>query len=268
MNFKRIQWIFIIAFVLLDIGLLISIFMNAPFHSISQQQSQSQVTIKEMRNDMISFKTLSTKRPSGFYIAARDPDQWASTSRVNKLKGQNTHFDNGILVSSFTKSIKLDKHKSVKAQLNQIVNSSTIIHGHAYVFNRALSSGSQVVYTQVIKGSPILEKNGQIRFHINGDNEITGYQQGYLSHFKVLRPRSLTVSQQQAVTWLYRHNQISNNSTIRHVTFGYAQLHKDGEQSIYIPAWMVDIKSKNADSIQQLKVNAFSGSSIKLNTGN
>ena len=98
MNFKRIQWIFIIAFVLLDIGLCISLLMGTQFHNSGRQQSQSQITMKEMKNDMISFGSLSNHRQDGYYIAAQDNNQWTSNSRVTALKNQSSHLNNGLFM--------------------------------------------------------------------------------------------------------------------------------------------------------------------------
>lgn len=268
MNFKRIQWIFVIAFVLLDIGLCVSLMMGTQFHNNPRQQSQTQVTLKEMHSDMISFKKLSNKRQDGYYFSAKDSNQWTSSTRVNDLRGQNARFSNGTVTSSFQKAIKLNGTNNLQAQTDRIVHSSRILYGHDYTYNPYLSSPQRVVYTQLMKGQPVLGQNGQLRLRINNHNEITGYTQTYLTGVKILRPRSLTVSQQQAVTWLYRHNQIANNSRIRYVLLGYDQIDKEANHEVYAPVWYVNVKSKNGDNVQHLRVNAFSGTLFKANKNN
>lgn len=263
MNFKRIQWIFIIAFALLDIGLCISLLMGTQFHNSGKQQSQTQITLKEMKNDLISVGPLSDKRQNGYYMAAQNNNGWTSNSRVSALKGQSARFSNGVVNSTFEKAIKLKAGVSRQQQLDRVVHSNWTIHGKEYSYNGDLSSAKQIVYTQTIKDQPVLDRNGQIRFHVNNNNEVTGYTQGYLSDFKILRPRMMTISQQQAVTWLYRHNQIDNNSQIRHVIFGYSQTRKNGDQVVFVPIWDVNIKNKAAGSVQHLRVNAFSGTLFK-----
>lgn len=268
MNFKRIQWIFIIAFVLLDIGLCVSLLMGTQFHNSGRQQSQSQVTMKEMKNDMISFGSLSNHRQDGYYIAAQDNNQWTSNSRVTALKNQSSNLNNGTITSTFQKPIKIHNQVNQQQQLDKIVHSKRILHGQEYTYCAQLSNKRQVVYTQTVHGQPILDNAGQLRLHINDSNEVTGYTQNYLSHFTTLRPRSLTVSQQQAVTWLYRHNQIANNSRIRYVLFGYDKIKKNGNQLVYVPIWNVNVKSKTGDNTQNLRVNAFSGTLFKMNGDN
>lgn len=268
MNFKRIQWIFIIAFVLLDIGLCISLLMGTQYRNSGHQQSQTQITLKEMKNDMISYQALSNQRRNGYYVSAQDNDQWTTNERVAALKGQTSRLNNGIVTSTFQTAVKVHPGTENQRQFDKIVHSNRILHGREYQYNAQLSTRHQVVYTQVIKGQPVLDRTGQLRLHINGDNEITGYTQRYLSNFKTLRPRALTISQQQAVTWLYRHNQIANNSRIRHVVLGYDKVEKNGRQAVYVPIWYVDVKSKAGDNVQHLRVNAFSGTLFKMNGDN
>lgn len=268
MNFKRIQWIFIIAFVLLDIGLCISLLMGTQFHNAGKQQSQTQITLKEMKNDLISVGPLSDKRQNGYYTAAQNNSEWTSNSRVASLKGQSARFNDGFVNSTFQKNLKLRTGASQQQQLDKVVHSNLILHGKQYSYSDDLSTAKQVVYTQTIKGQPILDREGQIKFHVNNDHEVTGYTQGYLSELKILRPRAMTISQQQAVTWLYRHNQINNNSRITHVIFGYSKIQKDGNRNVFVPIWTVNVKNKAGGSTQNRRVNAFSGTLFKMSNNN
>ena len=268
MNFKRIQWNFIIAFVLLDIGLCVSLLMGTQFHNTGKQQSQTQITLKEMKNDLISVGPLSDKRRNGYYTAAQSNNAWTSNNRVNQLRGQTARFNDGIVNSTFQKNIKLRTGASQQQQLDKVVHSNLILHGKQYSYNEELSTAKQIVYTQTIKDQPVLDREGQIKFHVNNNHEVTGYTQGYLSEFKILRPRAMTISQQQAVTWLYRHNQINNNSQITHVIFGYSKIQKNGNQVVFVPIWTVNVKNKAGGSAQSLRVNAFSGTLFKMSTNN
>lgn len=242
--------------------------MGTQYHNSGRQQSQTQITLKEMKSDMISFRTLSNQRQNGYYVSAQDSDQWTTNNRVATLKGQTSRLNNGVLTSTFQTAIKVHPGTNSQRQFDKIVHSNRILHGREYQYNAQLSTRHQAVYTQIIKGRPILDHAGQLRLHINANNEVTGYTQGYLSNFKTLRPRALTISQQQAVTWLYRHNQIANNSRIRHVIFGYDKVEKNGRQAVYVPVWYVNVKSKAGDTVQHLRVNAFSGTSFKMNGDN
>lgn len=268
MNFKRIQWIFIIAFVLLDVGLCISLLMGNQFHSSGKQQSQTQITLKEMKSDMISFDSLSNKRRSGYYTSARHTNDWTTNNRVNSLKGQTARWNSGTINSSFEKPIKLKSGVSIKHQLDPLIHSSRIIHGKEYQYNAELSSPKRIVYTQTINSQTVLDNDALLKLHVNSNHEITGYSQSYLSDFKTLRPRAMTVSQQQAVTWLYRHNQIANNSQIRNVIFGYSKIQDNDNQAVYVPVWYVTVKNKGGDNVQHLRVNAFSGAQFKTNGDN
>ena len=68
MNFRRIEWIFLLAFVVLDIFLG---FMFVQTSSKSTQTTGDTATtiIREMRADNISFKNPDTSEGTGYYIA-------------------------------------------------------------------------------------------------------------------------------------------------------------------------------------------------------
>ena len=264
MNFNRIKWIFIVAFFILDIGLLSSQFLGTQFHT-SQSQNQSQVTLKEMKNDMISHQPLSTKRQSGYYVAAQEDNQLAK--RVDNLHGQSAKSNDGTVVSSFNNNIKINESKPLKDQLDKIVyNSKRIIDGNQYVYDQDQSSKGQIVYAQQMNGKKVLDHEGQLRIRLNNNNEITGYSQSHLINRQILRSREVTDSQRQAVIWLYKHNQIPNNTQIKKVTFGYSKLTDRDNQIIYVPTWLVRMKTKGNDNVQTLRVNAFTGTALKTKT--
>ena len=74
-----------------------------------------------------------------------------------------------------------------------------------------------------------------------------------------------TISQRRAITWLYKHNQIPNNSRIRWSVLSYSKLLNTttDDKAVYVPTWTVEIKTKNSGVIQQLQVNAFNSTVMK-----
>ncbi len=117
----------------------------------------------------------------------------------------------------------------------------------------------------MLEGKPLFSNDGQIRFRLNSDHEITGYTQTYLQDVEILRQRSNTISQRRAITWLYKHNQIPNNSRIRWSVLSYSKLLNTttDDKAVYVPTWTVEIKTKNSGAIQQLQVNAFNSTVMK-----
>ncbi|MBB1078433.1 two-component system regulatory protein YycI [Limosilactobacillus sp. STM2_1] len=266
MNFKRIQWIFILAFLLFDIFVGSSLILETRFTVSNGQPNRQSTVLKEMHNDSISYGDLSNKQQTGYYVAGkRSTDGGVLEQESGRLHNQNAHFSSGTLTSDFDKPIKLSKDNPLHRVNRLLKNKKMVALGDNYRYNRELSDKNNIVYTQMLEGKPLISNDGQIRFHVNSDHELTGYTQTYLQDVEILRQRSNTISQQRAVTWLYKHNQIPNNSRIRWASLSYAKLLNTttDDKAVYVPTWVVEIKTKNSGAIQQLEVNAFNSTVMK-----
>lgn len=266
MNFKRIQWIFILAFLLFDIIVGSSLILETRFTVANGQQNRQSAVLKEMRNDSISYDNLSNKQQTGYYIAAKKSgDDGTLEQEANKLHNQTFRFSSETLTSEFDKPIKLT-NDNAQQRIDQLLqNKKMIALGANYRYNKELSDKNTLVYTQMLAGEPLISNDGQIRFRVNSDHEVTGYSQTYLQDVEILRQRANTISQRRAVTWLYKHNQIPNNSNIRWSSLGYAKLLNTttDDKAVYVPTWNVEIKTKNSGAIQHLQVNAFNSTVMK-----
>ncbi|NGC78440.1 hypothetical protein G5T19_07175 [Lactobacillus reuteri] len=266
MNFKRIQWIFILAFLIFDIFVGSSLILETRFTVSNGQQNRQSAVLKEMRNDSINYGNLSNKQQTGYYIAGkRSTDGGVLEQESDKLHNQNFRFTSGTLTSEFDKPIKVSADNTVQRINRLLKNKKMVSLGDHYRYNKELSDKNTIVYTQVLEDKPLISNDGQIRFRINSDHEVTGYTQTYLQDVEVLRQRSNTISQRRAITWLYKHNQIPNNSRIRWATLSYSKLLNTttDDKSVYVPTWIVEIKTKNSGAIQQLQVNAFNSTVMK-----
>lgn len=262
MNFKRIQWIFVIAFAIFDIVLASYFLIGTHFTAMVKQQSQQQLILKEMHNDEISFTELSTKQPMGYYISANRANSQL-TNAAAKLDDQTVRLSNGTLISELDVPFKVSVLNPERQLNDYIKNSRHVLYGSHYVYNKALSSSSTIVYTQMMEGRPVLGSEGQLRFKIGRNHKVYAYTQTYLNNIQVLRPRSVTISQQEAVTWLYKHNYIPNNSKIHCAKLGYTKTLLTKDQAVYVPTWYVEIKTKNSDDVQRLRVNAFNSTLMR-----
>lgn len=262
MNFKRIQWIFVIAFAIFDIVLASYFLIGTHFTAMVKQQSQQQLILKEMHNDEISFAELSTKQPMGYYISANRANSQL-TNAAAKLDDQTVRLSNGSLISELNTPIKVSVLNPERQLNDYIKNSRHVLYGSHYVYNKALSSSSTIVYTQMMEGRPVFGGEGQLRFKIGRNHKVYAYTQTYLNNIQVLRPRSVTISQQEAVTWLYKHNYIPNNSKIHCAKLGYTKTLLTKDQAVYVPTWYVEIKTKNSDDVQRLRVNAFNSTLMR-----
>lgn len=260
MNFKKIEWIFLIAFIVLDIFLFTTYLRQNDGTQYSSDMNGTNTTstiLKNIRNDQIHYGKLSNKTAAGFYVAV--PDSHHLRREATQLRDQSWSYNDGILRSSFSTGIKISDSDKPEKTLNTVVkDKNMIIHGSKYKYNKKLSTDDMVVYTQTMFGRPVLSKMGQIRFYINGDY-VESYSQGYISQASTLREEQETISQQRALLWLYQYKKITSNSTILWSQLGYSRLLQANGNTIYMPTWNFGIRNNNSDNIQYRRINAFTG---------
>ncbi|MGM9891840.1 two-component system regulatory protein YycI [Limosilactobacillus sp.] len=264
MNFKRIQWIFLIAFLAFDIIVGCELLLQNRFTIANGGQNRQETVLKEMRSDSISYGPLSKSQPNAYYISgSRSGDGGQLEQEMTKLHNQTARFANSQLNSEFDSPIRVNADHP-EWQLNKLIKRSRNVPlGSHYHYNAQLSDKTTVVYTQMVKHRPVMVSDGQLRFHLNNNHQVTGFTQAYIENATTLQQRSATISQRRAVIWLYRHNQIPNNSQIRWAMLGYTKLltTNNRNRSVYVPTWAVQIKT--AGTYERLNVNAFNSTVMK-----
>lgn len=266
MNFKRIQWIFLLAFLAFDLIVGVSLFWGNRFTPANSQPNRQSAVLREMRNDSISYKSLSNHQQTGYYIAGKRSGEGGKLeTATSSLHDQDYRLSSETLTSEFNSPIKVNKQDPSKRINRLLKNKHLVAFGSEYRYSEQLSDKNTIVYTQMVAGRPLESTDGQLRFHLNNGRELIGYTQTYLQDTEVLRPKASTISQRRAVTWLYKHNQIPNNSKIQWATLGYTKLLNTTTDSkgVYAPTWIVEIKTNNSGAIQQLRVNAFNSTIMK-----
>ncbi|WP_367295790.1 two-component system regulatory protein YycI [Levilactobacillus yonginensis] len=265
MDFRRIEWLFLVAFIVIDIFLFVAFQRDTSgqTETASTRSADSDATIvKEMRSDDITFKTPSKASSEGYYI---------STSNDNSIKNSLTalsdqtvrYHDDGTIASTFKTPITGVDTKHPDKTLDTVVNNGAmILNGTNYFYNKRLSSQNTVVYTQHVTDGQIYSRYGEIRFSLTNDGTVTGYTQGYLSDVSTLREKTETISERKALIWLYQYNQISNNTKIVWTKLAYTRYFTLKNSSVYIPTWVIAVKANsgnNAGVLQLKHVNAFTG---------
>src|SRR5699024_8342977 len=114
MNFKRIQWIFILAFLLFDIFVGSSLILETRFTVSNGQQNRQSTVLLEMRNDSNTYGELTNKQQTRYYIAGKKPsDSGVLEQEAEKLRNQNFRLSSGTLTSECDKPIKTTKNHEI-----------------------------------------------------------------------------------------------------------------------------------------------------------
>ncbi|PBQ22514.1 hypothetical protein CNR29_00180 [Levilactobacillus brevis] len=264
MDFRRIEWLFLVAFIVIDIFLFAAFQRDTSGETdTSSNRSSSDTTIlKEMRADNISFKAPSKKSGEGYYISTSNDSSIKSS--LTSLSNQTVRYQSdGTITSTFKTPITgVDTQHPDKTLDTVVSNSTLILNGTDYTYNAELSSRNTVVYTQEVADGPIYSRYGEIRFSLTNAGTVTGYTQGYLANVSTLREKTETISERKALIWLYQYNQIPNNTKVVWTKLAYTRYFNLKNSSVYIPTWVVAVKSNsgnNAGVLQLKHVNAFTG---------
>ena len=264
MDFRRIEWLFLVAFIVIDIFLFAAFQRDTSGETdTSSNRSSSDTTIlKEMRADNISFKAPSKKSGEGYYISTSNDSSIKSS--LTSLSNQTVRYQSdGTITSTFKTPITgVDTQHPDKTLDTVVSNSTLILNGTDYTYNAKLSSRNTVVYTQKVADGPIYSRYGEIRFSLTNAGTVTGYTQGYLANVSTLREKTETISERKALFWLYQYNQIPNNTKVVWTKLAYTRYFNLKNSSVYIPTWVIAVRSNsgnNAGVLQLKHVNAFTG---------
>ena len=263
MDFRRIEVIFIVVFAILNAYLFGSYWqyqLEAGTTS-SSNSSENSTILKEMRNDQITYMPLSNKKMNGYYASATVDT--SLKDNIKRLTDQSARVVDNYVESTLNEELTVDPKQPQKVLNTLVKNRYNIVYGSEYQYNPNLSTSAQVVYTQMIDGHPVYSKAGKLTFYVNASNEVTGYTQGHLVNEKQLREKSELISQTRAVTWLYQYNEIQNDSKVEWADLGYTNLLTTDNGVVYVPTWVIGIKSKSSTGIQVKRSNAFPGVLIK-----
>lgn len=259
MNFRKIIWIFFVAFIILDVFLVYSyVQQNDLVDSTTNTVTTNSVSsiMKSIHNDQITTDKLSSDTKQGYYVASSNDTKLRD--KAAQLKYSDWTYSNHKLSVTFATLIKVSNKNPQKVINSLLKDSSQVIYGKDYRYLRTLSSGSQVVYAQQVYRMPVYSSAGQIKFIIK-NGYITSYTQSYLSNVQALREKKTIISQQRALIWLYQYNKIPSSSTVEWSALGYTKLLSVNNSTIYIPTWNFYIRNNSAESYYYRRINAFTG---------
>lgn len=266
MDFRRIQWIFIVAFVAINTFLFVTWQKSDSTVTESSQRNANNATtiLREMKNDGITFTTPSSKEAEGYYVSAK-----SGLSRlragVDNLTYQDLRF-NATEMTSYLHQTLTVSPKKPQTQLNRFVKSNAnVTAGDEYVYSAKLSkvSANEVVYVQKVPSGTIMAPSGQLRFRIGAKNQVISYTQSYVIQAEPLREKTTTISQQKALIWLYQYNELPNSTKVLWSKLAYSRLLRVSDNNVYVPTWFIALKSKNTDNVVIKRVNAFTGAVMK-----
>lgn len=269
MGFKRIEWIFFIAFLGVNIFLINIYIGSRNDQSIITTSSQKIAIEQRLENDDITYDgTLSSVSETGYYLSGTATTMQSlynenATDNKKLLNDGTTTFDGTKLTHTLSEYF-LVKDKEQLAKASQTYWKKRVMNGSDYTYQVHFSTIGEnqveLTATQSYEGIPINDSSSQLVFSFtseNGQYVNKNYTQTYVANLTPLREKMTLYSEKDAINTLYINNRIAKKATIEWIQLAYTLILNVRGQNVYVPAWFVSIE-KADKSTQTEIVNAFS----------
>ncbi|USS84653.1 two-component system regulatory protein YycI [Fructilactobacillus myrtifloralis] len=260
MNFKRIQGIFLIAFIVIDVFLFMMT-KNSKVQDDSANAGNVNTTIiKDMKRDNITVGPLSTAKHTGYYLSAEP--QTDLGNRLATLKDQNARSENGAIISDLRTPVKVSAthpERTITKLLRE--RSGFVLDAKQYRYDPDLSTRTKVVYAQQSPVGPFFSSNAQLTFSV-ANQRVIGYTQRELGNVKILHDKADLITEERAVISLYQYNELPNNAKILWKKLAYTRFLELSGKEVYIPTWVIAMNTKSNPKVQIKRINALNGASF------
>ncbi|WEV37066.1 two-component system regulatory protein YycI [Lactobacillus sp. ESL0677] len=258
MDRKRIEWLFFVVFLLIDLYLGIEIW-RSPINLSNTGGAQSTSIRSEMRADGIDLPLhISHKQRSGYYLAAKKRNYLSG--KLSSLTEVNTHFsksDNILTGTPKTQVTLSGNHHQILAQLNSFKNDSeNVPFGAKFKYEPSMSGSNTYCYVQSTDYGQVYASDAQLMINVR-NNAITNYTISYMGPISAVREPQLIISAWHAVKAMYTDREIVNNSRVMQIKLGYSKLTEVRGSIILLPTWLIWVENKTTKNITVKRVNAF-----------
>ncbi|WP_165005347.1 MULTISPECIES: two-component system regulatory protein YycI [unclassified Enterococcus] len=282
MDFKKIEWIFFVAF----LGL--NVFLFSSYHEAVYQENnvirsdQTESIQKRLASDDISYTgKISSESRQGYYLSAEETDlrQSLSTYRRSAQKSglldSNVVLDGNLLTKTLSSSESEDSvinPEKIGSSLSQFLRKNeNVLFGNEYEYTKNFSAldddSYEIQASQSYEGIPFNDDTAKIILSMDksdGEYLITKYTQTHLSHIEQLREKMELCTEEEAIKTLYVNNKIPRGSKILWRQLAYSCILKVREKNVYVPVWHVAIETADK-AVQVETVNAFSNTIVTNN---
>lgn len=270
MDFKRIEAIFLVAFLCLDI-FLFSIYRQSQNEQTPINNSSTIKITQRLKEDKIKYEgKISSEHTDGYYLSATQTNlntELQNMKKTKKLENADvlrSSVKDNLLSLTPEKDLSVNKKGQIPTLVREtLINQKEIILGKDYRYQDEIhqqSDGYLDVYAcQKYEGIPINDITAQIKFTLKKNDEnyrLEKIQQMHLSNLTALREKMPLVSEEDALTTLYINNKLSKNDEILWSKLAYTLVLQVRGKNVYVPAWFVSIRHE--DKKEQVEiVNAF-----------
>lgn len=286
MDFKRIEWIFFVAFLGLNIFLFGIYQEGLKEESNVAFSDQTDSIEKRLGKDQITYKgDLSSEKLEGYYLSGEQTNFYDAIQNERETRDRNFFRSGTELIDysltvypqmNYTQTNYFIDEKSVEKSLQTFLNDQdNVLFGNQYQYLSNFSNLDgefpELIASQSYKNIPFKDDTAQISLKIEKTDESAGihkiykYTQTHIQNIEELRDKMDLSSERDAVETLYINNKIPSNTKILFRELAYTRIYKIREKNVYVPVWFVGLKPSEGN-LQIEQVNAMSNTIITNNT--
>lgn len=265
MNFKRVERILIVAFILLNMY-LVSVAVSY-FNVSSSPSGQATLSIEEeLINSNILFPELSEENQSLPYIQINNDGELmeileAENISVNGITSSSYYFDRFIFEETIQLSEGTNLSEEDRVTIQSFLKSGRVPFGDMYVYFDYRPQLQQLIFTQAVDGIPIADGSSSISLNLDDDWNLTSYDQSITGKPQQQGGDVSLISEKNAVEILFQNNHIRSNATVHAPRLVYQRILDNSQMDLYVPAWYVKIINEN-NSVSDFRVDATNGNII------
>ncbi|MGM0217766.1 two-component system regulatory protein YycI [Enterococcus sp. AZ126] len=286
MDFKRIEWIFFVAFLGLNMFLFGIYQAGVKEENNVSFSDQTDSIEKRLNKDGISYKgTLSGEKKEGYYLSGEQTNFYDAIQSEQDTRDRN-FFKNGIEIvdnlltvypqMNYAQTSYFIDEKNVEKSLEAFLNDkNSVLFGGQYHYLADFSNLDgefpELIVSQNYKSIPFKDDTAQISLKLENSDESDGlykiykYTQMHIQGIEELRDKTDLSSERDAIETLYINNKIPSNAKISFRKLAYTRIYKIREKNVYVPVWFVGVKSSGSN-LQIEQVNAMSNTIITNNS--
>lgn len=265
MDFKKIENIFLITFLFLNIYLLISFLNRSDLQYASTAPDQVNL-IREMEQIGIELPSLNEEERSVYYVQADRNNLLEENSDQLENQAGTIAQDGTLYTSILSDPIEIEGNpddgftEADYARLDTFIESGAVLFGEDYVYLRYDNAENRFVYAQEVQGMPVADGTSEISLFYGSDGNIISYQQSYAGPMTTQGSPLEIITDRQAIEILFQNNEISSNSVVRHPILSYQRTLHLEDLSMYGAIWYIPVSDSSGERV--LRVDAFERSII------
>lgn len=270
MDFKKIARIFILAFALLNVYLLVAVYERQDIQDITIELTTNSVftNMEELDIELPELEGLDSRIEEVYPLQINSHNLLSTSLKVNNQLTGNLNEDGTTYYESFPSNpieLKGNPIEGFKEEDFKIISdfmlSIEVMYGSEYDFVSFDEEGRRFIYNQYVDGIPIADGTSEISLFVNDTGEIYAYEQTYAGPSTRQGNALDLIEGTRAIEILFLNNEILQGSKISKPILSYQRALHLEDLSMYSPVWLIVIE--HSSDINTYRVDAVNGTIIK-----